>query len=92
MVKTFKNKDTEVLFHDKVVLRFKAIERQARRKLMYLHRARNLNDLKVPPGNMLERLKGYRSGQYTIRINDQWRICFGWEGGDAYNVEIVDYH
>lgn len=91
MIKSFKNKDTEALFNDKVVLRFKAIERQARRKLMYLHRARNLNDLKVPPGNMLESLKGDRVGQYSIRINDVWRICFEWEGGDAYNVEIVDY-
>lgn len=91
MVKTFKNKDTEALFHDEVVLRFKAFERQARRKLLYLHRARTLNDLRVPPGNMLEMLKGNRAGQYSIRINDQWRICFEWEGGDAYNVEIVDY-
>lgn len=92
MIKTFKNKDSEALFHDKMVLRFKAFERQARRKLLYLHRVRNLNDLRVPPGNMLEMLKGDRAGQYSIRINDQWRICFDWEGGDAYNVEIVDYH
>lgn len=92
MVKSFKNKDTEALFHDKPVLRFKAFERQARRKLLYLHRARSLNDLRVPPGNMLEMLKGDRAGQYSIRINDQWRICFEWEGGDDYNVEIVDYH
>lgn len=80
------------MFHDKAVLRFKAFERQARRKLLYLHRARSLNDLKVPPGNMLEMLKGDRAGQYSIRINDQWRICFEWEGGDAYNVEIVGCH
>lgn len=92
MVKSFKYKDTETLFHDKMVLRFKAFERQARRKLLYLHRVRSLNDLRVPPGNMLEMLKGDRAGQYSIRINDQWRICFDWEGGDAYNVEIVDYH
>lgn len=92
MVKSFKNKDVEALFHDKLVLRFKAFERQARRKLLYLHRARSLNDLRVPPGNMLEMLKGIRAGQYSIRINDQWRICFEWEGGNAYNVEIVDYH
>ena len=92
MIKSFKNKDTEAMFHDKVVLRFKAFERQARRKLLYLHRARTLNDLRVPPGNMLEMLKGNRAGQYSVRINDQWRICFEWESGDAYNVEIVDYH
>ena len=59
---------------------------------MYLHRARTLEDLRVPPGNRLESLKGDRSGAYSIRINDQWRICFAWRDGDAYDVEIVDYH
>lgn len=72
--------------------RFRAIERAARRKLLYLHRARTLEDLKAPPGNRLELLRGDRKGQYSIRINDQWRICFAWRDGDAYDVEIVDYH
>ena len=72
--------------------RFRAIERAARRKLLYLHRARTLEDLKAPPGNRLELLRGDRKGQYSIRINDQWRICFAWRDGDVYDVEIVDYH
>ena len=92
MIKSFRNKDTEALFNDEAALRFRAIERPARRKLLYLHRARLLNDLKVPPGNQLEALKRDRMGQYSIRINDQWRICFRWEDGNAHAVEIVDYH
>jgi len=92
MIKSFHDKDTEVLFDDRLVLRFQAVERPARRKLMYLHRARTLQDLLVPPGNGLEALSGNRQGQYSIRINDQWRICFKWLDGDAYDVEIVDYH
>jgi proteic killer suppression protein len=79
MIKTFRCKDTASLFDDRLVLRFKAVERQARRKLAYLHRARNLQDLRQPPGNQLEALKGERKGQFSIRINDQWRICFTWE-------------
>jgi len=74
------------------VLRFQAIERVARRKLLYLHAGRRLEDLRVPPGNHLEALKGDRAGQHSIRINDQWRICFVWRGGEAHDVEIVDYH
>jgi len=74
------------------VRRFRAIERAARRKLLYLHRARTLEDLKAPPGNCLELLRGDRKGQYSIRINDQWRICFTWRDGDVYEVEIIDYH
>lgn len=92
MIKTFKSKDTENLFNDRPVLRFKAFERPARRKLLYLHRARTLRDLAVPPGNQLEPLKRDRAGQHSIRINEQWRICFRWREGDAYDVEIVDYH
>ncbi|MGE3840543.1 MAG: type II toxin-antitoxin system RelE/ParE family toxin [Vicinamibacterales bacterium] len=72
--------------------RFRAIERQARRKLLYLHRARVLQDLSAPPGNRLETLKGDRREQLRIRINDQWRICFRWRDGDAHDVEIMDYH
>ena len=92
MIRSFRNKETEALFHDAPVRRFQAIERPARRKLLYLHRARLLGDLKAPPGNQLEALKGNRRGQYSIRINDQWRVCFRWESGDAHDVEIVDYH
>lgn len=72
--------------------RFQSIERVARRKLLFLHAAKRLEDLKVPPGNQLERLKGDRAGTFSIRINDQWRICFDWREGDAHEVEIVDYH
>ena len=92
MIKSFRNRDTEMLFNDQSVARFNAFERPARRKLLYLHRARSLKDLTVPPGNQLEALKGDRHGQHSIRINDQWRICFRWHEGDALDVEIVDYH
>ncbi|MBP8980689.1 MAG: type II toxin-antitoxin system RelE/ParE family toxin [Syntrophobacterales bacterium] len=92
MIRTFRCKDTQALFNDQCISRFQSIERQARRKLLYLHRARTLQDLMVPPGNQLEALKGERSGQHSIRINDQWRICFIWDEGDVRDVEIVDYH
>jgi proteic killer suppression protein len=68
------------------------IQRTARRKLLYIDSAEDLQDLQAPPGNRLEMLKGDRAGQYSIRINDQWRICFTWIGGKAMNVEIIDYH
>ena len=71
---------------------FGGIERVARRKLLQLHAVVSLNDLRIPPGNMLELLKGSRKGQHSIRINGQWRICFLWKEDGAYNVEIVDYH
>jgi len=92
VIKSFRSADTEALFNDRLVARFRAIERPARRKLLYLSQARNLRDLLVPPGNMLEALKGDRRGQHSIRVNDQWRICFRWMEGHAYDVEIVDYH
>ena len=92
MIRSFNDRDTARLFDDELVSRFRAIERQARRRLLYLHRARTIQDLNVPPGNRLEALRGNRKGQYSIRINDQWRICFRWKEGDAYDVEIVDYH
>jgi len=92
MIQSFRDKDTEALFEDRMVPRFRAIERVARRRLLYLHRAVRLENLKVPPGNRLEALKGNRAGQHSIRINAQWRICFVWRNGDALNVEIVDYH
>ena len=92
MIRSFRSKDTEALFADVDVPRFRAFERIARRKLVYLHRARSLRDLGIPPGNRLEGLKGDRTGQHSIRINDRWRICFVWKAGDAYDVEIADYH
>jgi proteic killer suppression protein len=92
VIRSFRDKDVEALFDDLTVRRFRAIERVARRKLLYLHRARVLGDLKAPPGNQLEALKGDRRGQHSIRINDQWRVCFIWRSGDAHEVEIVDYH
>ena len=92
MIKSFRCKHTERLFHDEFVKKFAAIERAARKKLLMLHAAESLDDLRVPPGNRLEALRGDRLGQYSIRINDQWRICFRWEKGHALDVEIVDYH
>ena len=92
MIKSFRSPDTEALFEDRLVTRFRAVERPARRKLLYLHRAQTLRDLMAPPGNRLEALKGNRKGQHSIRVNDQWRICFRWSDGHAYDVEIVDYH
>jgi toxin HigB-1 len=92
MIKSFKDKETELLFNDREVLRFKNLERIARRKLYFLNSARFLKELRVPPGNRLESLAGDRKGQHSIRINDQWRICFKWEKTDAFDVEITDYH
>ena len=92
MIKSFRSADAEALFQDRPVARLRAIERPARRKLLYLSQARSLQDLLVPPGNRLEALKGDRKGQHSIRINDQWRICFRWVEGHVYDVEIVDYH
>lgn len=92
MIQSFRCRDTEELFNDFAVGRFRAIERAARRKLAILDAAERLEDLKSPPGNRLEMLKGKRAGQFSIRINDQWRICFVWNGKDAFGAEIVDYH
>jgi proteic killer suppression protein len=92
MIRSFRCKESEALFHDLDVPRFRAFERIARRRLLYLHRARQLRDLRVPPGNRLEALKGDRKGQRSIRNNEQWRICFVWKRGDAFDTEIVDYH
>lgn len=92
MIKAFTCKETEALFNDWKVLRFQGIENQARRRLLYLNLAKVLQDLRVLPGNKLEALKGDRAGQHSIRINKQWRVCFVWKEGDAYDVEIVDYH
>lgn len=92
MIRSFRCADTERLFHREAVRRFKAIERQALRKLDMLDAAPDLRTLLTLPGNRLERLKGDREGQHSVRINDQWRICFSWREGHAYDVEIVDYH
>ncbi|WP_315919502.1 type II toxin-antitoxin system RelE/ParE family toxin [Mesorhizobium sp. SP-1A] len=92
MIRSFGDRDTEKLFNDIRVSRLSAIDSVARRKLLLLHAAIRLEDLRVPPGNRLEALKGDRKGQWSVRINDQWRICFVWQDGAAENVEIVDYH
>ena len=92
MIKAFGSRETELLHSRRSSKRFKAVERIALRKLRQLDAGIDLADLAVPPGNRLEALKGDRLGQHSIRINDQWRICFVWRNGDAYDVEIVDYH
>jgi proteic killer suppression protein len=92
VIRSFKTEDTERLFNDERVRRWQAIENVARRKLNLVHAAAWLEDLRVPPGNRLEKLVGDRKNQYSIRINDQYRVCFEWRDGDAYDVEIVDYH
>ena len=92
MIRRFKDRDTAALFRDEFVRRFAGIERRARRSLLILDAARTLNELRSPPGNRLEALKGARKGQHSLRINDQWRVCFRWDAGDAWDVEIVDYH
>ena len=92
MIRTFRDKDVEELFHDTAVPRYRNIERVARRKLLYLNAAKRLEDLRVPPGNQLEALKRDRKGQHSIRVNNQWRVCFRRHDGEALDVEIVDYH
>ena len=92
MIKTFRCEETERLYHRLRSKRFQAFEHVARRNLRQLDSATELRDLAAPPGNHLEALHGDREGQRSIRINNQWRICFVWRDGDAYDVEIVDYH
>ncbi|MEX3955269.1 type II toxin-antitoxin system RelE/ParE family toxin [Trinickia sp. EG282A] len=92
MIKTFCCADTEALFLGTRVARFANIEKVAMRKLAMLNRAQTLSDLRIPPRNCLEALVGDRAGQHSIRINDQYRVCFRFQNGDAYDVEIVDYH
>ena len=92
MIRSFKEAATARLFADEDVQRFRGFERQARRKLLALNAAQALSDLRSPPGNRLKELKGERKGQHSIRINDQWRVCFAWRDGGAEEVEIVDYH
>jgi len=93
MIRSFKGKWAEQVFTRQRCRHFSVeTQRAAYRKLAILDAAGSVSDLRLPPGNRLEKLSGDRQGQYSIRINDQWRICFVWEGGDAFQVEIVDYH
>ena len=92
MIASFRDRDTAALFDRRSVRRWRMIERVALRKLVQIDAAIRLEDLRDPPGDRLEALHGDRAGQYSIRVNDQWRICFHWKDGDAQDVEIVDYH
>lgn len=93
MIKTFRHKETEKVFNRQISSKLpQDIQRVTRKKLVILDAAVELNDLRTPPGNRLEALKGNRKGQYSVRINAQWRICFKWRDGDAYDAEITDYH
>ena len=92
MILSFKCKYTAALFAGRSVARWANLRSVAERKLQMVHRAVLLDDLRVPPNNKLEALKRYRQGQHSIRINDQWRVCFRFDGGNAFDVEIVDYH
>ena len=93
MIKSFKDKETGKVYHRLYSRRFgRESQPVALRKLRMLNNAKSLEDLRSPPGNRLEKLKGDREGQHSIRINDQWRICFLWRDNDAYDVEITDYH
>ena len=93
MIKFFRDKETEKIFSRQFSGKLpENIQHVARRKLITLDAATELHDVRIPPGNRLEALKGDRKGQHSIRINDQWRICFRWKASDAYDVEIADYH
>ena len=93
MIRSFRAKDTEAIWHRRHVRKLSPeLSRLTYNKLVLINAAENINDLRVPPGNRLEKLAGARAGQYSIRVNEQWRVCFNWRGDDAYDVEIVDYH
>jgi proteic killer suppression protein len=93
MIRSFAGREAEALFHGRFARRLAPeIQRVAQRKLRQLHAAQELRDVAAPPGNQLEALRGDRAGQHSIRINDQWRLCFVWKDGGAERVEIVDYH
>jgi len=93
MIKAFNCKETERIFNGRFSSKLpQNIQRGAERKLIMVHRARDLNDLRIPPANHMKALKGERKGQHSVRINDQWHICFEWHKEGVYNVEITDYH
>jgi proteic killer suppression protein len=93
VIRSFRDRDTARLFQRQPLRKFTAaVQRAALRKLRQLDAALGLDDLRAPPGNRLEKLRGDRAGQYSIRINERWRICFRWTANDAHNVELVDYH
>ena len=93
MIRSFGSKDTERIWHEQYVKRFdQTVQRAALRKLEIIHAAKDIADLRIPPGNRLEQLSGGRRGQHSIRVNAQWRICFVWRDGGADNVELVDYY
>ena len=93
MIRSYRDRETRAVAERRRVRKLPSdIQRRAQRKLMILNNALDLNDLRVPPGNRLEALSGNRDGQHSIRVNDQWRICFVWSEGSAWQVEIVDYH
>jgi proteic killer suppression protein len=93
VIKSFKDAETQQIYQRRRSRKLPSdIQQVALRKLRMINNAINLNDLRIPPANHLEKLKGNREGQFSIRINDQWRICFEWKNGDAFNVEITDYH
>lgn len=93
MIRSFADKETERLFNRGRIKKISpVVQRPGLRKLVLLDAAESLDDLRVPPGNRLEKLRGDREGQYSIRVNDHWRVCFRWDAGDAHDVEITDYH
>ena len=92
MIRGFRCKETEKVFNRQRSRRFGGIQRIALRKLLVLDAAGSLNDLRIPPSNRLEKLSGNREGQHSVRVNGQWRVCFRWKSGDAFSVEIADYH
>ncbi|MGB8414472.1 MAG: type II toxin-antitoxin system RelE/ParE family toxin [Candidatus Binatus sp.] len=92
VIRSFRDRDTRAIFNRERVRKFESIANVAHRKLREIHRAARLSDLGALPGNRLEALKGKRAGQHSIRINDQYRVCFTWDQKNAYDVEIVDYH
>ncbi len=93
MIRSFRDKNTEAVWGRRYVKRFSPeLSRLAYNKLVLINAAESIDDLRVPPGNRLEKLAGARAGQYSIRVNDQWRICFRWDEGAAWDVELVDYH
>lgn len=93
MTRSFGDKNTECIWREQYVKAFdKVLQRKALRKLELLHAATDVEDLRIPPGNRLEQLKGDRKGQHSIRVNDRWRICFAWENGGAEDVQLIDYH